>query len=536
MRKHIDFDEAASLIRDGDVVAVSSASGVACPDRMLAALGERFAREGHPRDLTTLHPIATGDSYGQKGIDHLAQHPGMLARVLAGSYPSAPSSLPMPAIWRRIIDNEIAAYNVPAGVLFSMLRDAAAKRPGPLTQVGLGTFVDPRLEGAAMNARAAAAPIVERLDFAGREWLHFPAIVPRVALIRATSADERGNLSYEHEGAFLGAHDLALAAHNNGGIVIAQVKRLVKAGTIKPQNVFVPGTLVDHVVVDPEQWQATQTPYDPAVSGETACPDESFELQPWGPEKVIARRAAQELRAGMVVNLGFGISANVPRILLEEGQFGAVTCAIEQGAVGGMPLLGFAFGCSANAEAIVPSPQQFVFFEGGGFDLSLLSFMQIDRAGNVNVSRLAAKPYLTSGVGGFVDITTHAPRIVYSGLYTVGARLEVGDGRLTILKEGKVKLVDAVEQVSFSGRMARQRGQSIRYVTERCVLDLVEDGLIVREIAPGADLERDVLALSAFPLKVDPQLKTMDAALFYDRPMGLLLAEKGNIQPKNTTH
>ena len=229
----------------------------------------------------------------------------------------------------------------------------------------------------------------------------------------------------------------------------------------------------------------------------------------------------------MAVNLGFGISANVPRILLEEGQLDAVTCVIEQGAVGGMPLLGFAFGCSANAEAIIPSPQQFIYFQGGGFDISLLSFMQIDREGSVNVSKLAARPYLTAGCGGFVDITTHARRIVYSGFYTAGAKLEVGDGRLKILKEGKIKLVDAVEQVSFSGNMARRRGQSIRYITERCVFDLVEDGLIVREIAPGVDLERDVLALSAFPLKVDPDLKTMDEALFHDRLLSLSLAEKG---------
>lgn len=528
MKKLISFEAAASLVRDGDVVAVSSSSGLNCPDKMLAALGERFAREGHPRGLTTLHPIASGDSYGIKGIDHLAQHPGMLARVLAGSYPSAPSSLPMPAIWRRIVDNEIAAYNVPSGIMFDMLRDAAAKRPGPLTQVGLDTFVDPRREGAAMNAKGTAAPVVQRVELAGREWLFFPAIVPRVSIIRATSADERGNLSFEHEGAFLGAMDVALAARNNGGVVIAQVKRVVRNGTIKPQHVFVPGTLVDHVVVDPEQWQATQTPYDPAISGEISRPDSSFELQEWGAEKVIARRAALELKAGMAVNLGFGISANVPRILLEEGLHGAVTWVLEQGPVGGMPLLGFAFGCAANAEAIVPSPQQFVYFQGGGFDLSLLSFMQIDREGSVNVSKLAAKPYLTAGCGGFVDITAHARRIVYAGFFTAGAKLEVGGGTLRILQEGKVKLVDAVEQVTFSGAMGRQRGQSIRYITERCVFDLVDDGMVVREIAPGIDLERDVLALAAFPLMVDPKLKTMDEALFHERPMGLKLPEKNH--------
>jgi len=362
------------------------------------------------------------------------------------------------------------------------------------------------------------------VKFEGEDWLFFPVIVPHVALIRATSADERGNLSFEHEGAFLGAMDLALAARNNGGIVIAQVKRIVRAGSIKPQHVHVPGMLVDHVVVDPEQWQTTQTAYDPAISGEVSRPDSSFEFQEWGAEKVIARRAALELATGNAANLGFGISANVPRILLEEGLHGEVTWVIEQGAVGGMPLLGFAFGCAANAEAIVPSPNQFTYFQGGGFDVSLLSFLQIDRDGSVNVSKLGAKPYLTAGCGGFVDITAHAKRIVFSGFFTAGAKLEVGGGKLTILSEGKTKkFVDAVEQVTFSGRMAKERGQQVTYVTERCVIDLAEDGLVVREIAPGVDLQRDILDQATFALKVDPALKLMDAALFDAAPMQLKL-------------
>jgi len=528
MNKVITAEQAAQLFRDDDVVSVSSSSGLGCPDKVLAALGERYRRERHPCGLTTLHPIAAGDLYGIPGINHLA-HPGMLKRVLAGSYPSGPSSLPMPPIWKLIVDDEIAAYNLPSGILFDMHRDAAAKRPGVLTKVGLDTFVDPRREGGAMNARGAAAPVVERVRFANDEWLFFPAIVPRVAIVRATTADERGNLSYEHEGAYLGAMDLALAARNNGGIVIAQVKRVVRAGSLKPLDVHVPGILVDYIVIDPEQMQTTQTPYDPAISGEVARPDSSFELQEWGPEKVIARRAAQELARGSAVNLGFGISANVPRVLLEEGLHGEVTWVIEQGAVGGMPLLGFAFGCSANAEAIVPSPNQFTYFQGGGFDVSLLSFMQIDRDGNINVSKLGAKPYLTAGCGGFVDITAHARHIVFSGFFTAGAKLEVGDGRLKIVQEGKtMKLVDAVEQVTFSGVMARQRGQRITYVTERCVIELVADGLCVREIAPGVDLQRDILDRSAFALKVDPQLKLMDAALFRDQPMALQLREHAN--------
>jgi acyl CoA:acetate/3-ketoacid CoA transferase len=523
MKKVITAAEAAALIRDGDVVSISSSSGLGCPDKVLQAIGERFDREQSPRNLTTLNPIAAGDMYGIKGIDHIAK-PGLLARVLAGSYPSGPSSLPMPAIWRMIVDDQVEAYNLPSGILFDMHRDAAARRPGVLTEVGIGTFVDPDLQGCAMNAAAARHPVVRKERFDGRDWLYFPAIVPNVAIIRATTADERGNLTYEHEGALLGGLDQALAARNNGGVVIAQVKRVVKEGSLRPHDVHVPCNLVDHVVVDPEQWQTTQTVYDPAISGEIIQPLSTFELQAWGPEKVIARRAAMELAHGCAANLGFGISANVPRILLEEGLHGEVTWAIEQGAVGGMPLLGFAFGCASNADAIVPSPNQFTYFQGGGFDVTLLSFLQVDVDGSVNVSKLGTKPYLTAGCGGFVDITAFARRIVFSGFFTAGAQLAVGDGRLTILKEGKTrKFVGRAEHVTFSGVVARKRQQHVTYVTERCVLELQDDGLLVSEIAPGIDLRRDVLDQAEIPLRVSPALRTMDAALFRDRPFGLKL-------------
>jgi acyl CoA:acetate/3-ketoacid CoA transferase len=524
--KLVSSEQAAQQVRDGDVVSISASSGLGCPDKVLEALGARFAAEGHPRDLTTLHPIAAGDMYGIPGIDHLAR-PGMLKKVLAGSYPSGPSSLPMPKIWRIIGEDTVAAWNLPSGVLFDMHRDAAAKRPGVLTKVGLDTYVDPDRQGGAMNARAQAEPFVRKVSFAGDEWLFYPAIAPRVTILRATSADERGNLSYEQEGALLGALDQALAARNNGGIVIAQVKRVVRAGSLRPHQVHVPGALVDYVVVAPDQQQTTQTPYDPAISGEILRPDDSFELPEWGPEKVIARRAALELERGQTAVLGFGISANVPRILIEEGLNGSITWAIEQGAVGGVPLLGFAFGCAANADAIVPSPNQFTFFQGGGFDVALLSFLQVDGDGSVNVSKLAAKPYLTAGCGGFVDITTHAKRLVFSGFFTAGAKLEVGQGRLSILQEGRSrKFVESIEHVTFSGRMGRRRGQRVTYVTERCVIDLAADGLIVREIAPGVDLERDVLAQAGIALRVAPDLKTMHAGLFQDATLGLHLPEK----------
>ena len=519
----LSADEAARLIPDGAVVTVSSSSGLGCPDATLAAIGRRFDAEGHPRNLTTLHPIAAGDMWGIAGIDHLAKD-GCLARILAGSYPSGPSKAEPPKIWRMVSENRIPAYNIPSGILFDMHRESAAKRPGVLTKIGMETFVDPALEGCAMNEKAAAAPIVSRVQFAGDEWLFFPTIIPNVAIIRATTADERGNLSYEHEGGYLGPLDQALAARNNGGIVIAQVKRLAQAGTLKPQQVLVPGILVDAIVVAPDQMQTTQTQYEPAISGEIFRPLSSFEIPAFSVAKVIARRVAQELHQGDAVNIGFGISANVPRILLEEGLHGTVTWVIEQGAVGGVPLLDFQFGCASNAEAIVPSPYQFTYFQGAGFDCSLLSFLEIDRDGSVNVSKLGARPHVTAGAGGFVDITARAKKIVFSGYFTAGAGLAIANSALTIEKEGKVKkLVEKVEQVSFSGRRAKAQGQEIVYVTERCVMALARDGVTVTEIAPGVDLKRDILDQAAFPLRVAPALKTMDAVLFRPEPIGLRL-------------
>jgi propionate CoA-transferase len=519
----LSADEAARLIPDNAVVSVSSSSGLGCPDFTLAAIGRRFELEGHPRNLTTLHPIAAGDMWGIAGIDHLAKD-GCLARILAGSYPSGPSKAEPPKIWRMVSENRIPAYNIPSGILFDMHREAAAKRPGVLTKVGMETFVDPAFEGCAMNEKAAAAPIVSRVQFAGDEWLFFPTIAPNVAIIRATTADERGNLSYEHEGGYLGPLDQALAVRNNGGIVIAQVKRLAEAGTLKPQHVFVPGILVDVIVVAPDQMQTTQTAYEPAISGEIFRPLSSFEIPDFGVGKVIARRVAQELHDGDAVNIGFGISANVPRILIEEGQHGAVTWVIEQGAVGGVPLLDFQFGCASNAEAIVPSPYQFTYFQGAGFDCSLLSFLEIDRDGSVNVSKLGVRPHVTAGAGGFVDITARARKIVFSGYFTAGAGLSIANGALAIEKEGKVKkLVEKVEQVSFSGRRAKAQGQEIIYVTERCVMNLAREGVTVTEIAPGVDLQRDILEQAAFPLRVAASLKTMDAALFHPEPIGLRL-------------
>ncbi|MEO1019474.1 MAG: acyl CoA:acetate/3-ketoacid CoA transferase [Pseudomonadota bacterium] len=515
-------DEAAALIEDDAVVTVSSSSGLGCPDAMLAAIGRRFDAEQAPRNLTMLHPIAAGDMSGIKGIDHLAKS-GLIKRIIGGSYPSGPSSAEPPLIWQMIGADEVEAYNVPSGIIFDMHREAAAKRPGVLTKVGLDTFVDPDREGCAMN-RAASRSIVQKIEFAGDIWLFFPTIVPDVAIIRATTADVRGNLSFEGEAAYLGPMEQALAVRNNGGLVIAQVKRLTEAGSLKPFEVHVPGILVDKIVVVPEQMQTTQTMHDPALSGEVVRPLSSFELPEWGIQKTIARRVAIELRRDDAVNIGFGISALVPRVLLEEGRHSEITWVIEQGPVGGLPALDFKFGCASNAEAIVPSPQQFVYFQGAGFDASLLSFLQIDRDGNVNVSKLGARPHVTAGAGGFVDITARSPKIVFSGLFSAGAKLGVENGAVVIAREGKVKkIVDHVEQVSFSGRRGVAQGQDVTYVTERCVMKLTADGLVVTELAPGIDFDRDVQAMSEIPLAVSPDVKTMPAAIFEPEPFGLEL-------------
>ncbi|WP_256752995.1 acyl CoA:acetate/3-ketoacid CoA transferase [Mesorhizobium sp. Mes31] len=514
MSKVTSAADAARAVKDGAIVAVNSSSGLCCPDLVLKALGERYRDERHPAGLTMVHPIAAGDMFGTKGIDHLAQD-GMIDTIIGGSYPSGPSSSEPPLIWQMLGEDRIAAYNVPSGIIFDILREAAGHRPGVITKVGLETFVDPSLDGCAMNTRARARPIVRKIEFEGDEWLYFPSIKPDVAIIRATTADERGNLTFEHEGAYLGAMELALAAHNCGGVVIAQVKHVAQSGTLRPHDVRVPGVLVDMIVEDPEQMQTTATSYDPAISGELFRPLDTFRLPAFDAAKTMARRVAMELQRGWVVNIGFGISANVPRIFLEEGRHGEVTWVIEQGAVGGIPLLDFKFGCSANAEAFVASPHQFTYFQAAGFDASLLSFLQIGADGSVNVSKLSARPHVTAGAGGFVDITARAKKIVFSGYFNAGAKLSVSNGKLSIDKEGKVaKLVPSVEQVSFSGKRATAQGQDVTYVTERCVLRLIDGKVTVTEVAPGIDLNRDVLAQAAFPLAVADTIRPMSGHLF----------------------
>jgi propionate CoA-transferase len=515
--------EAADLIRDGDTITVSSSSGLGCPDAVLGGIGERFAQTQSPRDLTSIHPIAAGDMYGIRGIDHLAQ-PGLLRKVIAGSYPSGPSGAEPPLIWQLIETGGVEAYNFPSGVLFQMHRAAATGQPGVFTRVGADTFIDPREQGGRMN-ETTPHDHVEIVTLSDGDWLFFKAIVPDVAIIRATTADEHGNLTFEDEGSPLGALDQAYAAHNNGGLVIAQVKRMALSGSLHPQHVKVPGILVDVVVIAPDQLQTTLTENDPTISGQLRRPISELPHITHSLEKITARRAALELRSGEIVNLGFGVSALVPHILVEEGQPQEVSWVIEQGAVGGVPLLDFAFGVSQNPDAIMQSVDQFTLLQGGGFHHSLLSFLEIDSLGNVNVHHLPKKRHVTAGVGGFADITSNAQDIIFLGSFTAGRRdIGITDAGLDIREDGPyTKFVPRVSQITFSGQRALERGARIRYVTERCMLELTSDGLEIAEIAPGVDLQRDVLDRSGIPLRVSPNLQVTDLSIYREEPMGLVL-------------
>ena len=514
--------EAAALIPDGATVAISSSSAIGCPDDVLAAIGERYEQTASPKQITSIHAINTGDmSAGIAGIDHIAK-PGLLARIIGGSYPAGPSKMPKPAARALLESGGCQAYMFPSGVIYELLRASAAKQPGVFTDVGVGTFFDPRVEGGKMNDVTPDMARIETLD--GREWIYVPAIPVDVAIIRATTADPYGNLTFEDEAAVLGTLDTAVAAHNNGGIVIAQVKRTTTEKH-PPREVHVPGALVDAIVVAPTQEQAGGIFYDPAISGTEIKSLEEIESIGFDITKVIARRAAMELHHYDLANLGFGISANVPRILMEEGLDGEVTWVIEQGPVGGFPVTGKAFGAAYNPDAIVASSDQFILLQGGGIDIALLSFMEVSQHGDVNVSLMRSTTHVTAGVGGFADITAHAKRLVFSGQFTAGRKdVRLGDGRLEIISDGKIaKFLPEVAQITWSGAVGASRGQQVTYVTERAVLELRDGVITVVEIAPGVDLECDVLARAGIPLAVADDLKLMDARIFTDAPMGLEL-------------
>jgi len=514
MAEVVTADEAIQRIADGSTVLVNPMPS----EEVFGAFGRVFEARGHPRDLTVIWAAGLGPfSEERKGMNHFA-YPGMVKRIIAGhvglNY----------LIAKMVAANQCEAYNLPQGVMTQLYREIAAHRPGLLTPIGLGTFVDPRIEGGKMNTRTQACEdLVEVVKLDEKEYLLYKVFHVDVGLIRGTTADPQGNITGENEGLLMGDLDVAMATKNRGGFVIAQVER-VSAKPAHPQRVRVPGLFVDLVVVATSRKTHPHTLFveqDPSYTGEVRVPlDKEVAPLPLNLEKVICRRAAMELRAGMLVNLGVGIPMGVASVAYEEGLLETLTMTTEIGVIGGLPERGLNFGPAKNPTAFIAQAQMFDFYDGGGLDLTCVGLAEVDKYGNVNVSKLG--PRLV-GSGGFIDITQSARKCLFCGEFAAGgldARVE--NGRLVIRQDGKAaKFVDTVQQITFSGKTAVSQGQEILYITERCVFRLASDGVTLTEAAPGVDIQRDVLSKMRFAPRLADPVAMMNPAIFREPPMRL---------------
>jgi propionate CoA-transferase len=519
--KVVSAAEAVRLIRDGDTVATGGFVGIgfaeeiaiALEELYLAADGEPPHGTGKPRNLTLVYAAGQGDGK-DRGLNHLA-HEGLIRRVIGGHWGLVPK------LQQLAISNRIEAYNLPQGVITHLFRDIAAHRPGHITKVGIGTFVDPRNGGGKLNPRTTE-DMVELVTLGGTECLFYKTFPINIGIIRATSADADGNLTMEREALTLEALAIAMAVRNSDGIVIAQVERVVESGSLNPRQVKVPGIMVDCVVVaKPENhWQTFATNYNPAFSSEIRVRTGSLPPIEMSQRKIIARRAAFELKPNSVVNLGIGMPEAIAPVANEEKIIDLITVTAEPGVIGGIPASGLNFGAATNTQAVIDQPYQFDFYDGGGLDIAFLGLAQADALGNLNVSKFGSK---LAGAGGFINISQNAKELVFVGTFKAGKQLtEIEDGKLVILSEGAAKkFVQEVEHVTFSGPFAASRGQPVLYVTERCVFRLTANGLELSEVAPGIDIERDILAQMDFKPIIREEPEAMDMRIFRLEPMGL---------------
>jgi propionate CoA-transferase len=511
--KVVSAAEAVAVIQSGDTIATGGFVGIGFAEQLTIALEERFLATGSPRNLGLLYAAGQGDGKG-RGLNHLG-HEGMVGKVIGGHWGLVPT------LQKLAVENKIIAYNLPQGVISTMFRDIAAQKPRTISSVGLGTFVDPRKGGGKINA-ATTEDLVELIHFDGEEYLAYKTQPVNIALIRGTTADPSGNVSMEKEALTLEVLAIAMAARNSGGKVIVQVERIAENGSLNPRNVKIPGIFVDYVVVsEPDNhWQTFAERYNPAYSSEIKIPVHSIPLMEMGPRKIIARRAAFELQAGDIVNLGIGMPEGVSSVVNEEGVLDQIVLTAEPGVIGGIPAGGLSFGAAINTEALIDQPYQFDFYDGGGLDITFLGMAQADLHGNVNVSKFGNK---LAGAGGFINISQNASTVIFLGTFTAGGlQIDIQNKQLRIAQEGKSRkfVQGEVEHVTFSGTYACKRGQKVLYITERCVFNLTEKGLELTEIAPGVDLQKDILEQMNFRPIMNRTPRLMDNRIFQDEPMG----------------